>query len=89
MRSYETRKAVLLKTYLASDIKVPILSFMRIVYDVYDLVAFSCFLVLWSCSFTLFLYLCSCKRDIYHSNKDKIKLIIMNNIIGRPNSLGP
>ena len=35
MRSYETRKAVLLKTYLASDIKVPILSFMRIDYDVY------------------------------------------------------
>ena len=37
MRSYETRKAVLLKSYLASDIKVPILSFMRIDYDVYDL----------------------------------------------------
>ena len=37
MRSYATRKAVLLKTYLASDIKVPILSFMRIDYDVYDL----------------------------------------------------
>ena len=28
MRSYETRKAVLLKTYLASNIKVPILAFM-------------------------------------------------------------
>ena len=37
MRSYETRKAVLLKTYLPSDIKVPILSFIRIDYDVYDL----------------------------------------------------
>ena len=37
MRSYETRKAVLLKTYLASHIKVPILSFMQIDYDVYDL----------------------------------------------------
>ena len=36
MRSYETRKAVLLKTYLASDIKVPMLSFMQIDYDVYD-----------------------------------------------------
>ena len=35
MRSYETQKAVLLKTYLASDIKVPILSFMQIDYDVY------------------------------------------------------
>ena len=65
MRSYETRKAVLLKTYLASDIKVPILSFMRIDYDVYDLACIHLFLVLWSCSFTLFLCLCSCKRDIY------------------------
>ena len=36
MRNYETRKAVLLKTYLASDIKVPILLFMRLDYDVYD-----------------------------------------------------
>ena len=44
MRSYETRKAVLLKTYLASDIKVPIiLSFMRIDYDVYDLACFQLF----------------------------------------------
>ena len=44
MRSYETRKAVLLKTYLASDIKVPILSFMRIDYDVYDLACIQLFL---------------------------------------------
>ena len=43
MRSYETRKAVLLKTYLASDIKVPILSFMRIDYDVYDLACIQLF----------------------------------------------
>ena len=43
MRSYETRKAVLLKTYLASDSKVPILSFMRIDYDVYDLACIQLF----------------------------------------------
>ena len=43
MRSYETRKAVLLKSYLASDIKVPILSFMRIDYDVYDLACIQLF----------------------------------------------
>ena len=43
MRSYETRKAVLLKTYLASDIKVPILSFMRTDYDVYDLACIQLF----------------------------------------------
>ena len=51
MRSYET---VRLKTYLASDIKVPTLSFMRIDYDVYDLACIQLFLVLWACSFTLF-----------------------------------
>ena len=39
----ETRKAVLLKTYLASDIKVPILSFMRIDYDIYDLACIQLF----------------------------------------------
>ena len=43
MCSYETRKAVLLKTYLASDIKVLILSFMRIDYDVYDLACIQLF----------------------------------------------
>ena len=43
MHSYETRKAVLLKTYLASDIKVPILSFIRIDYDVYDLACIQLF----------------------------------------------
>ena len=43
MRSYETRNAVLLKTYLASDIKVPIISFMRIYYDVYDLACIQLF----------------------------------------------
>ena len=43
MRSYEIRKAVLLKTYLANDIKVPILSFMRIDYDVYDLACIQLF----------------------------------------------
>ena len=43
MRSYETRKAVLLETYLASDIKVPILSFIRIDYDVYDLACIQLF----------------------------------------------
>ena len=38
-----------LKTYLASDIKVPILSFMRIdyVYDVYDLSCIQLLLVLY------------------------------------------
>ena len=44
MRSYETRKAVLLKTYLASDIKVPILLLMRIDSDVYDLACIQLFL---------------------------------------------
>ena len=43
MRSYETQKAVLLKTYLASDIKVPVLWFMRIDYDVYDLACIQLF----------------------------------------------
>ena len=43
MRRYETRKAVLLKTYLASDIKVLILSFMRIDHDVYDLACIQLF----------------------------------------------
>ena len=68
MRSYETRKVVLLKSYLASDNKVPILSFIRIDYDVYDLACIQLFfIVLLTCSFTLFLCICSCKRDIYHS----------------------
>ena len=43
MRSYETRKVELLKTYLASDIKVPILSFLRIDYDVCDLACIQLF----------------------------------------------
>ena len=43
MRSYKTRKAVLLKTYLASDIKVPILLFMRIDYEIYDLACIQLF----------------------------------------------
>ena len=43
MHSYEIRKAVLLKSYLASDLKVPILSFMRIDYDVYDLACIQLF----------------------------------------------
>ena len=47
MRSYETRKAVLLKTYLANDIKVPILSFMRIDYESsdYDLACIQLFVL--------------------------------------------
>ena len=65
MRSYETREAVILKTYLASAIKVPILSFMRIDYDVYDLACIQLFF--WCYGHTLFLCLCSCKHDIYHS----------------------
>ena len=71
MRSYETRKAVLFTyaCYLASDIKVLILSFMRIDYDVYDL---ACIQLYFVCVIDMSLYLicvclCSCKRDIYHS----------------------
>ena len=68
MRSYETRKAVLLKSYLASDIKVPILSFMRFDYDVYDLTCIQLFFsVTDKVALPYFLCLCSCKRDIYHS----------------------
>ena len=72
MRSYETRKAVLLKTYLASDIKVPIFSFMRIDYVDYDYVydLAGCFL-LWSCSFTLFVCLCSC--NVIYTIQRRIK----------------
>ena len=47
MRSYETRKAVLLKTYLASDIKVPVLRSCELTLTSMIWLAFSCLLVLY------------------------------------------
>ena len=67
MRSYETRKAVLLKSYLASDIKVPILSFMRIDYDVYDLTCIQLFFSVIDMWLYLIFMPLFMQRDIYHT----------------------